>query len=762
MAQFEIENGILLGYNGIGPEVIIPDGVVTIGYEAFYQNKDIEKVVIPDSVKIISQSAFSFCENLREVKLPQSLYFIGDGAFGYCKSLERISIPDSVTYIGSHAFMDCESLINIKLPSGLERLEDAVLCGCESLPSVEIPSSVRIICDSAFIRCKSFVSVDIPFGVEVIGGSAFTLCGSLRYVYIPDSVHVIGGMAFYNCNELEQVRLPSSVYYIGYNAFPESTRYSMRRYGYIEECMTADPSLSAHVLTQSEMARATALGLDVDERGVLYKYQGQQTVVDIPEFVKAIAVEAFYNNPGIEEVRVPSSVEFLDRHVFSHSVNLRKVVFECSWAQFGSDIFHDCSSLETIDLPAELEVVPECAFWGCKSLKTINLPATLQVIGDHAFFDCGSLESLELPNSLLGVNVDAFVNCTSLASVVFPDSISHLGFRCFTGCPNLKEVSVPSKLFIHDERLSPFDKGVKVRTFATNWAPETKAPVERNVLQGNASPWRRDDHDSEEKYTPTTKSSEYSLLMKSIAFIAQAASSAGEVMRSIGLGDVESIISDLEYELDACGQMMFAVLSNQEMPFLQPGVHSHGAAANEQPFSYREYKRAFTDNALIPYDAKVGDVVKLLNTHLATAFQEAVIAFQYALSTDQPNIEIFKGRGRSGDGVIRKIAYAKSHFMSEYISLASPTTLMLIPSDGIDFVSTGPFSLCDMEINEMVKCMMPGDLDRMMNVDTHETPITPYMTVGVANSNYTAVPAGSKEVDDYIEGSISAWLENVY
>lgn len=48
--EFIIENGEIKKYNGPGGEVIIPDGVETIGHEAFMRNTAIKRVVLANSV----------------------------------------------------------------------------------------------------------------------------------------------------------------------------------------------------------------------------------------------------------------------------------------------------------------------------------------------------------------------------------------------------------------------------------------------------------------------------------------------------------------------------------------------------------------------------------------------------------------------------------------------------------------------------------------------------------------------------------------
>lgn len=98
-----VGDGILLDYRGNDSIVSIPEGVKTIGADAFASHMGITKVIIPDSVKIIGEGAFAGCGNLSAVEGGQSVQRIKDRAFQGC-SLQNIKIPASVEEIGLKAY----------------------------------------------------------------------------------------------------------------------------------------------------------------------------------------------------------------------------------------------------------------------------------------------------------------------------------------------------------------------------------------------------------------------------------------------------------------------------------------------------------------------------------------------------------------------------------------------------------------------------------------------------------------------------------
>ena len=110
---FVISGNTITGYkdtdsdgNACTKHVVIPHGVTSIGYRAFYSKK-LSSVRIPDSVTSIGREAFSGLypktNSLTSLTIPSSVTSIGVHAFIYNK-IKKIIIPSSVTSIGAYAF----------------------------------------------------------------------------------------------------------------------------------------------------------------------------------------------------------------------------------------------------------------------------------------------------------------------------------------------------------------------------------------------------------------------------------------------------------------------------------------------------------------------------------------------------------------------------------------------------------------------------------------------------------------------------------
>ena len=92
-ADFVIQDGELKNYTGSGGDVVIPDGVTSIGEDAFRNCGTLTSVVIPEGVTSIGWHAFSGCSSLTSITIPEGVTGIGWYAFSGCSSLQVSRSP---------------------------------------------------------------------------------------------------------------------------------------------------------------------------------------------------------------------------------------------------------------------------------------------------------------------------------------------------------------------------------------------------------------------------------------------------------------------------------------------------------------------------------------------------------------------------------------------------------------------------------------------------------------------------------------------
>lgn len=138
---------------GKSGQVVIPDGVTTIGRHAFRSCK-ISEVVIPDSVTEIGMSAFTE-SHIQDFALGKGMTYIGKYMFSTCKNIKHIHIPSHIKEIMSSAFSACNAE-DIVLDEGVERIGlNAFEVSTANDTKIILPSSVKMIGDGALRNIKN-------------------------------------------------------------------------------------------------------------------------------------------------------------------------------------------------------------------------------------------------------------------------------------------------------------------------------------------------------------------------------------------------------------------------------------------------------------------------------------------------------------------------------------------------------------------------------------------------------------------------------
>ncbi|MBQ7111852.1 MAG: leucine-rich repeat domain-containing protein, partial [Thermoguttaceae bacterium] len=69
---------------------------------------------------------------LTSVEIPDGVETVGDDAFAFCRSLTSVKIPASVKKIGVRAFNNCDSLTSVEIPASVEKIDGQAFEGCSA------------------------------------------------------------------------------------------------------------------------------------------------------------------------------------------------------------------------------------------------------------------------------------------------------------------------------------------------------------------------------------------------------------------------------------------------------------------------------------------------------------------------------------------------------------------------------------------------------------------------------------------------------
>ena len=147
----------------------------------WYSMKDeIKQVVIKNGITSIGKCAFLMCGNLIEVSMPESITEIGLGAFYDCDGLQEIELPKNVTTIDVEAFSCCDGLTAIECPNSLSTIGADAFSYCSNLMSIKIPKNVTAIDKTAFSECKGLTI----YGYTNSCAETFAKANNFPFVYL--------------------------------------------------------------------------------------------------------------------------------------------------------------------------------------------------------------------------------------------------------------------------------------------------------------------------------------------------------------------------------------------------------------------------------------------------------------------------------------------------------------------------------------------------------------------------------------------------
>ena len=424
--------------------------ITALPIQAFYKSTNVENLILPNTLITIGEEMF-YQSKLKTVVIPANATTIGNSAFEQCASLISIDIPANVETIGTAAFKGCSSLttVTFEKESQLKTISGGysnpnyygVFSDCTALTSIKIPASVKTIEEAAFKGCSSLATVTFEKGsqLKTIGGDsyssgAFSDCTALTSIEIPASVETIEAAAFRGCSKLATV------------TFEKASQLKT-----ISTAFSSCPIISIEIPASVETIETSAFRGCSKLATVTFEKGSQlKTIRSADSYYPHTYYGAFSFCP-ITSIEIPASVETIEAAAFKGCSSLTTVTFEkesqlkiigggygysYSGTFYYYGAFSDCTALKSIEIPASVETIEVVAFKGCSSLITVTFEkgSQLKIIGGG--FRSGSYHGAfcQLKN-LMTVDMSACTQVKTIDEYAFYDDSELRLFKIGTETP---------------------------------------------------------------------------------------------------------------------------------------------------------------------------------------------------------------------------------------------------------------------------------------------------------------------------------------
>ena len=489
-------------------EIVISDGVTTIGDRAFYNFTKLVDVTIGEDVTTIGTYAFRGCSTLLEITLPASVTELKGSAFRVCSQLATITLEGNAPTVGSYAFNECATSMTINyyegstgydvspwsdfthqpMHTGTWIVDVAATCATEGIRHIDctyckrtftdtIPfahnyvNGICNICQDTKVIAQGICGGNVQWRLDITGKLTIFGSGSISsystgstpwYAYrdqilsivVADTITSIPSSAFGGCSNLESITIP----FVG-----GSKKTANNTYQYPLGYIFGTSSYTGGVATEqyyfgsstSSTTRSTyyipsSLKLvTVTGGNVLYgAFQNcsNLTNISIPDSVTSIGPYLFKNCSSLQSIIIPNNVTIIPNQAFCGCSSLQAITIPENVISIGDSAFSDCISLQSITIPESVTSLGSYVFDYCISLNYINIPDSITAIPNYAFFGCRNLASIIIPDSVTSIGIQSFYNCSSLQSITIPESVTNISNGAFWGCNNLISITIPDNI----------------------------------------------------------------------------------------------------------------------------------------------------------------------------------------------------------------------------------------------------------------------------------------------------------------------------
>lgn len=344
--------------------LIIKDGTKKILDEEF-ANSTYEEIIIPDSVTEIGYQAFANSRNLKRIKLSNNLKLLEDEAFKDCVSLESVEIPESLTYLSRLCFANCTSLKHLKLHDDITYFNHLALFNCINLEDFALPKNLTYLGTRAMFNCKKIKRLRIPASLNDIECGAFGYMESLEEIVVDPKNEKYKS---FDCISLIET---TNGVFMQYALASKNKCYKIESYPISIDGMPT----REFIYNIADFAFAGAKNLETLDLTAAIESFGPNTFKDTNMKTLNILYQQFSKNvilnsvPKYEEAYFPfteinleEGIEALSDNMSNIFKNIESITLPSTLIQIGAKVFSKSSKVKELFIPISCGTILESTF----------------------------------------------------------------------------------------------------------------------------------------------------------------------------------------------------------------------------------------------------------------------------------------------------------------------------------------------------------------------------------------------------------------